>query len=175
MIRLLMLYRHPAIAPRNMTAQNSRLIVDLPLKMRTTPWAVVDSTYFVNFLLSFLHICSPQESSTSFFCSMSHKGVGLVAMHFPCTAMNTVLNKLTKPYVCKPCSQILNLFSTGGFFSLQQHNFDRFMFSYSLRYSWKSKLSPINTETGYRIILNSALQVTLSGRLSYGVHIFISA
>jgi len=79
------------------------------------------------------------------------------------------IDKLTKPYVCKPCSQ---LFYTGGFFSLQQHNFDRFMFTGLVI---EKQITPISTETGYRIILNSALQVTLSGRLSYGVHIFISA
>ena len=42
---------------------------------------------------------------------------GNIVLLTACGKMGVILKR--KPYICKPCLQILNCFYTGGFFSLQ--------------------------------------------------------
>ena len=59
----MILYRQKAPAPSIMNNQNIRRMWDLPVKIRTTPCVGVDWMYFINRLLSLLHILSCHGSA----------------------------------------------------------------------------------------------------------------
>ena len=61
-IRSLMAYRQPPAAASKIMSQNRRLIIEFPLQILATPWAVVDSMYSLNVDVSLLNNLSFQTA-----------------------------------------------------------------------------------------------------------------